>query len=299
MDRFEEMRVFVRVMERRSFTRAAEDLQVPRATVTNAVKRLESRLGSRLLERTTRQVRATLEGDAYYQQCIRLLADLEEVEGSFRQAAPQGLLRVNLQGTLARLFVIPALPDFFRRYPDIALTIGEDDRFVDLIREGVDCVMRVGTLQDSSLVARRVGDLQQVTCASPDYFAMHGVPRSWNDLAGHRAVNYMSSATGKAYPLEFLVDGELKQFTLPASVSVTGVEAYAAAAKAGLGLVQAPRYRIRNELEAGSLRVVLADTPPPALPVSILYPQTRQLSPRVRAFADWLKQTMAVALERQ
>ena len=138
MDRLEEMRVFVRIVERRSFTQAADDLQLPRATVTNAIQRLETRLGARLLERTTRQVSPTLDGDAYYQRCLRLLADMEEAEESVRNTAPKGLLRVNLQGTLARHFVVPALPDFLERYPGMELHIGEGDRLVDLVREGVD-----------------------------------------------------------------------------------------------------------------------------------------------------------------
>src|SRR6202161_4904653 len=148
MDRFEEMRVFVRIAERQSFTQAADDLQIPRATVTNLLKRMEERLGTRLLERTTRTVRLTHDGEAYYRRCVRLIADLEEAEASFSNAAPKGLLRANLQGTLARHFVVPALPAFLARFPDIELTIGEDDRLVDLVREGIDCVLRAGDLQD-------------------------------------------------------------------------------------------------------------------------------------------------------
>jgi DNA-binding transcriptional LysR family regulator len=290
MDRFQEMQIFVRVMERRSFTQAAEDLLLPRATVTNAMKRLEARLGARLLERTTRQVNATPDGEAYYQRCVHLLADLDEADGAFRNTAPQGLLRVNLQGTLARYFVIPALPAFLQRYPKIELHIGEGDRLTDLVREGIDCVLRAGNLQDSSMVARRVAQLEQVTCAGPGYLAQHGTPRTLADLERHRAVNYVSSVTGKPYPLEFVTEGGMKLMTLPASVSVTGVEVYAAAAVSGLGLVQVPRYRIVEQLRAGTLTIVLPDMPPPPLPVSVLYPQNRQLSPRVRVFADWLRE---------
>ena len=288
MDRFQEMQVFVRIAERGSFTQAADDLQLPRATVSNLLQRLEARLGVRLLERTTRAVRLTPDGEAYRQRCVSLLADLEEADGLFRQAVPRGLLRVNLQGTLARRFVVPALPDFLARHPQLALQIGEDDRLVDLVREGVDCVLRAGQLRDSSLVARRVAQLQQVTCASASYLAQFGEPRALADLAGHRAVNYLSSATGQALPLEFMVKGELRTLNLPGRVSVTGADVYAGAAIAGLGLVQVPRYRVADELASGQLREVLADLPPPPLPVSVLYPQSRQLSVRVRAFAQWL-----------
>lgn len=290
MDRFQEMQVFVRIAERGSFTQAADDLQLPRATVSNLIQRLEARLGVRLLERTTRTVRLTPDGEAYRQRCVGLLADLEEADGLFRQAVPKGLLRVNLQGTLARRFVVPALPAFLARHPQLELQIGEDDRLVDLVREGVDCVLRAGQLRDSSLVARRVALLPQLTCASASYLAQFGEPRTLADLAGHRAVNYLSSATGQALPMEFTVNGEVRTLNLSGPVSVTGADVYAGAAIAGLGLVQVPRYRVADELASGQLREVLADLPPPPLPVSVLYPQSRQLSVRVRAFTQWLRE---------
>lgn len=293
MDRFQEMQVFVRIAERGSFTQAADDLQLPRATVSNLIQRLEARLGVRLLERTTRTVRLTPDGEAYRQRCVGLLADLEEADGLFRQAVPKGLLRVNLQGTLARRFVVPALPAFLARHPQLELQIGEDDRLVDLVREGVDCVLRAGQLRDSSLVARRVAQLQQVTCASASYLAQFGEPRTLADLAGHRAVNYISSASGQALPLEFTVNTEVQTLNLPGAVSVTGADVYAGAAIAGLGMVQVPRYRVADELASGQLREVLADLPPPPLPVSVLYPQNRQLSVRVRAFTQWLGELFA------
>lgn len=289
MDRFQEMQVFIRIAERSSFTQAADDLQIPRATVTNLLKRLEERLGTRLIERTTRTVRLTHDGDAYYQRCVRLIADMEEAEGSFRHVAPKGLLRVNLQGTLAKNFVVPALPGFIAQYPGIELQIGEDDRLVDLVREGVDCVLRAGTLQDSSMVGRRVALLEQVTVASPAYLAQYGRPQSLDALDGHRAVNYVSSATGSILPMEFTVDDRVVEIPLPSIVSVTGADLYAGAAIAGLGIVQVPRYRVLGELSAGTLEVVLDAFPPPPMPVSVLYPQSRQLSSRVRIFAQWLK----------
>ncbi|MFM0741123.1 LysR family transcriptional regulator [Paraburkholderia xenovorans] len=295
MDRFEEMRVFVRIAERQSFTRAADDLQIPRATVTNLMQRMEQRLGARLLERTTRSVRLTHDGDAYYRRCVRLIADMEEAEGSFTNIAPKGLLRVNLQGTLARHFVVPALPAFLAQFPDIELTIGEDDRLVDLVREGVDCVLRAGNLQDSSMVGRRVAQLPQVTVASPAYLDTYGEPTDPAALSAHRAVNYLSSATGKALPLEFTVDGRVSEVGLPAAVSVTGTELYTGSAVAGLGIVQVPRYRVAAELAAGHLKIILADFPPPPLPVSVLYPQNRQLSSRVRVFAQWLRDIFEAA----
>jgi DNA-binding transcriptional LysR family regulator len=292
MDRFLEMQVFIRIAERKSFTQAADDMQIPRATVTNLLKRMEERLGTRLLERTTRTVRLTHDGEAYYRRCVRLVADMEEAEGSFRHVAPKGLLRANVQGTLARHFVVPALPAFIARYPDIELQIGEDDRLVDLVREGIDCVLRAGTLQDSSMVGRRVALMEQVTVASPAYLAKHGVPASLDALGkpgAHRAVNYMSSGTGRMMPLEFSVGGRLVEMELPSSVSVTGAELYTGAALAGLGIVQVPRYRVLDDLSAGRLDIVLAGFAPPSMPVSVLYPQSRQLSSRVRVFTQWLR----------
>ena len=290
MDRFQEMQIFVRIVERRSFTQAAEDLLIPRATATNAIKRLENRLGTRLLERTTRAVAPTQDGAAYYERCVRLLADLDEAEDAFRGSEPAGLLRVNLQPTLARYFIFPALSAFLARYPRIQLHVGEDDRLVDLVREGVDCVLRAGQLHDSSMVARRAADLGQVTVASPAYLDRFGTPAALTDLVHHQAVHYVSTATGRPYPLEFMTAAGLKLATPPGVVSVTGTEAYTAAALAGLGLVQVPRYRIAGQLADGQLVEVLADAPPPTIPVSVMYPHARQLSARVRVFADFLVQ---------
>ena len=288
MDRFQEMLVFIRIIERGSFTRAAEDLQIPRATVTNLMQRMEERLGTRLLERTTRSVRATHDGEAFYRRCVRLVADMEEAEGSFRNVAPKGLLRVNVQGTLAKHFVMPALPEFIATYPGIELHIGEDDRLVDLVREGIDCVLRAGTLQDSSMVGRRIASMEQLTVASPAYLAQFGEPASLEALQDHRAVNYISSSSGKALPMQFIANGEVIEMQLAATVSVTGADLYTGAAVAGLGIVQVPRYRVARELSAGILQVLLGDMPPPPMPVSVLYPHNRQLSSRVRVFAQWL-----------
>lgn len=295
MDRFQEMQVFIRIAERGSFTRAADDLQIPRATVTNLMKRMEERLGARLLERTTRTVRLTHDGEAFYRRCVRLVADMEEAEGSFHDVAPKGLLRVNVQGTLAKHFVMPALPDFVAQYPGIELHIGEDDRLVNLVREGIDCVLRAGTLQDSSMVGRRVASLPQVTVASPAYLAQFGEPATLQALESHRAVNYISSGSGRALPMEFTVNGEVIEMQLPSIVSVTGADLYTGSAVAGLGMVQVPRYRVAGELSAGTLKVVLGDFPPPPMPVSVLYPQNRQLSSRVRVFAQWLRDIFEAA----
>ena len=288
MDRFETMRVFTRVVERRSFALAANDLGLPRSTVTDAVKQIEARLGVRLLERTTRHVSPTLDGEAYHRRCLALIADLEDAEAAFGGAKPKGLLRVDVHGTLARHFVLPHLPHFLAEYPDIEIYMSEGDRLVDLIREGIDCVLRVGDLTDSDMIARRVAMLEEVTCAAPNYLDRAGTPLSIDALEGHRMVGFHSSGTGALLPLEFTVDGTIHKVALPATVSVNGAESVVAAARLGLGLIQVPRYHVEDDLGRGTLVHVLADYPPSPTPVSLLYPRNRQLSPRVRVFIDWL-----------
>src|SRR5262245_5042180 len=204
MDRLGAMRVFARVVERRSFTLAAEDLSLPRSTVTDAVKQVEQRLGVRLLQRTTRHVSPTLDGEAYYQRCVTILADIEDAEGAFVGVKPRGLLRVDVHGTLARHFVLPSLPSFLRTYPNIEIFMSEADRFVDPVREGSDCVLRVGVLRDSDMIARQVAMLEEITVAAPAYIEAHGRPQHPDMLAsGHRMVGYHSSALGAVLPLEF------------------------------------------------------------------------------------------------
>lgn len=295
MDRLQLMRLFTRIVERASFAQAARDMQVPRPTLTHAIQRLEADLSTRLLERTTRVVRPTLDGQLYYERCVQVLADIDEMESAFRHAEPRGPLRVDMQGTLARYFVLPALPDFIARHPGITLSLSETDRMVDLVSEGVDCVLRAGELSDSSLVGRQVANLAQVTCASPAYLERHGMPRGLDDLARHRMVAYASSASGQPYPLEFESAGRVVERLLAHDLQVRGAEIYTAAALAGLGLVQVPRYRIAHELALGQLAVVLEKHPPPPMPVSVLYPQNRQLSARVRVFVDWLSGVFAQA----
>ncbi|MET0815720.1 MAG: LysR family transcriptional regulator [Pseudoxanthomonas sp.] len=295
MDRFDAMRLFVRVVEQRSFTQAAQGLGLPRSTATDAIKQLETRLGVRLLQRTTRTVSATLDGEAYYRRCLAILAEIEDAESAFAGAKPRGLLRVDVHGTLARRFLLPGLPAFLERYPDLDLFMGEGDRWVDLVREGVDCVLRVGEPRDTDMVARRVAMLAEATCASPAYLARFGVPSSIEELQGHRMIGFRSSATGALLPLEFVKEGVTRTVTLPTKLSVTGAESYSAAARLGLGLIQAPRYNLEADLARGTLVEVLPDQPPAPSPVSLLYPRNRQLSPRVRVFIDWLVEVFAEA----
>ncbi|SON56813.1 D-malate degradation protein R [Hartmannibacter diazotrophicus] len=290
MDRIDDMRLFIRVVETRSFRGAARDLGLPASTVTDAVKRMEARLGVRLLERTTRVVAPTLDGEAWYRRSLRIVSEMEDAEAAFRSGPPKGRLHVNAHGTLARHFLIPRLPDFLERYPEIDLLFSEGDRIVDLVREGVDCVVRAGIPADSDLIARRLGTLAEITVASPDYLARHGVPKHPDDLDGHRMVGFLSSRTGAPLPLEFDLGERVIERRLPVSVMFTAAESMVAAARLGLGLIQVPRYRLDADLKAGTLVEVLASTPPTPTPVSALYPRDRQLSPRVRVFLDWLRE---------
>jgi DNA-binding transcriptional LysR family regulator len=293
MDRFDTMRVFTRVVERRSFTLAADDLGLPRSTVTDAVKQIEARLGVRLLERTTRHVSPTLDGEAFHRRCLSLIAELEDAEAAFGGARPKGLLRVEVQGTLARHFLLPTLPGFFAEYPDIELNMSESDRWIDLIREGVDCVLRFGNLPDSDMIARRVVTLERLTCAAPSYFERYGVPKEPDALEGHRMIGLRSLTTGRLRPMEFVMAGSLREIPLPVIMSVTGPESYLATARLGLGLVQVPRFHVEDDLARGTMVRVLSSYPPPTVPVSLLYPRNRQLSPRVRVFIDWVVRAFA------
>lgn len=289
MDKYKEMQVFTRIAERNSFTLAAEDLLIPRSTLTNTIKRLENRLGVRLLERTTRQVRLTLEGEGYYKQCLRLLSDLEEVESSFLKTTPKGVLRVNLQGTLAKHYVMPFLSEFLQSFPDIKVHIAEDDRMVNLVKEGVDCVLRAGELIDSSLIVKPLVSLEQVTVVSPRYFDKYGPINDLETLKQHVSVAYSLDVKSRPSELEFMVNNKLVRVNLMSSVAVSGAEIYTASAKAGLGIIQVPKYRIADELAKGELIEVLSDYPPPSLPVAILYPQKEHLATRTRVFVDWLE----------
>ncbi|MGK2286491.1 LysR family transcriptional regulator [Pedomonas sp. V897] len=287
MDRLSTLELFVRVVERASFSAAAADMGISRPVATAAIKDLERRLGTRLLQRTTRHVQPTAEGEAYYRRCVSILADLEDADRN-AGGGVGGLLRVDVPGNLARRLLLPALPAFLAEHPGLTVHIGESERFVDLVREGVDCVVRAGKLDDSDMIVRPLGVMQEITCASPDYLARYGTPVSPRDLAGHRMVGFVSSRTGRALPLEFLVEGESLDVMLPSRVLVSGADAYAVAARLGLGLVQAPYHRFEDDLAAGALMEVLADFRPEPTPVSILYPSKRHLSPRVRVFVDWV-----------
>ncbi len=290
MDKFQAMKVFMRVVEANSFTRAADNLGIPRATVTTTIRNLEHSLKVRLLNRTTRSVSLTHDGAAYYERCARILADVEETESAFRDVAkrPQGRLRIDVPSTIGRLILIPNLREFRARYPDVELVIGMGDRQVDLVREAVDCVIRVGELQDSTLVARRIGTAKAVSCASPEYLGRHGIPACIEDLKNHHAVGYFSSRTGRVFDWEFSVGGKSVPVKVRSDVSVNDGEAYIACGLQGFGLIQPSRLLALPHLQSGALVEVLPHLSPATMSISAAYMQNRHLSPKVRAFVDWV-----------
>jgi DNA-binding transcriptional LysR family regulator len=292
LDRFDAMRVFTRVVERRSFTLAAEELGLPRSTVTDAVKQLEARLGVQLLQRTTRHVSATLDGEAYHWRCLAVIADLEDAEAAFGGAKPKGAAACRCPRH-ARAPFRAAAPAGFPRRISRDRTLHERGRPAGRSRPRRDRLLRVGDLQDSDMVARRVTMLTEMTCAAPAYIDCFGMPASVDVLDGHRMVGFRSSATGALLPLEFVRDGVVRHVDLPATVAVNGAESLVAAGRLGLGLIQVQRYHIESDLARGTLVAVLPDYPPTPTPVSLLYPRNRQLSPRVRVFIDWLVRVFA------
>jgi len=295
MDRFQAMQVFTRVVDANSFTLAAESLGLPRTTVTTTIQNLERMLQVRLLNRTTRKLSLTPDGAAYYERCVRILADVEDTEASFRDIArgPQGRLRVDVPPSIGRLILLPHICEFHSQYPDIELVIGFGDRPVDMVREAVDCVLRAGELKDSNLIARRIGTFQCVTCASPLYLERFGEPNTLEELTQHQAVNYFSSRTGRDLDWDFIVDGVAKEVKMAGSISVNDAEAYVHCALKGFGIIQAARFTVQSHLESGELVEILPQWKPSSMPISAVYLQNRHLSPKVRVFVDWVAELFA------
>lgn len=275
-----------------SFTAAAASSGVSRAAATAAIQALETRLGTRLLQRSTRHVQPTQEGQLYYEHCLAALSALEEADRTIGTALT-GTIRLDTVGHLARTIILPALPEFLARHPGLNVHLGEGERLVDLLREGVDCVVRGGPLPDSDMIARPLGVLPEVTVASPAYLSRHGIPATPDDLEGHEMIGFASSRTRQVLPLESTRDGAVIERALPARLIVSGAESCAAAARLGIGLAQAPRYRFEDDLAAGILVEILAAFPPVPTPLTLLYPSNRQLAPRVRVFMDWLIEIFA------
>lgn len=290
MDRIQAMEVFTRVVDANSFTRAAETLGMPRASVTTIIQNLEALLGVRLMHRTTRRLSLTPEGAAYYEHCIKIITEIAETDASFQVGSrrPSGALRVHMPSSLGRRLVIPALPVFRQRYPDIVLDLGLSDRPVDPVEEGIDCMIRIGPLEDSSMVARRIGMLKRVTCASPDYLKRFGEPTEIAELAAHHAVNFRASHGSRPVPWVFVIDGKPVEVRLNGGVTVNDSDAYVTCGVEGFGMIQPTLFMVLPHLLDGTLQEVLPGFNPKPKPISIVYPNSRHLSAKVRVFADWI-----------
>lgn len=290
MDRLRGMEVFVRVVELGGFTRAAEALRLPKGTVTKLVQDLEAELGVRLLHRTTRRVQVTDDGAAYFEGAQRLLRDLVELDAAVTGAAarPSGRLRIDVPAAAGRHVIGPALPDFCARYPDIVVEVGSTDRPVDLLAEGVDCVIRGGLVHDESLAARKLGQYEVITCAAPAYLEAHGTPRTLDELDRHVAVNFFSAKTGRVFEFDFERGAEKRSLMLRHTVAANDADTHRELALAGLGLAQVPYTRYVDDLvRAGRLVPVLTEWSGGRMPLYAMYLRNRHPSARLRAFIDW------------
>ncbi|SFP47096.1 transcriptional regulator, LysR family [Ectopseudomonas composti] len=297
MDRFDAMLAFARVVETGSFTKAAATLHMSKTSVTQLVQQLEARLRVRLLNRTTRKVNVTADGAAYYERVVRLLADVDDAETSLSSAAlaPRGRLRVDVSSPFARMLLIPALPGFYARYPEIQLTLGVSDRIIDIIGENVDCVVRGGEITDQSLIARHVGDLQLGIYATPGYLQRAGTPTHPRELeaAGHHTVGFLWSRTGKALPYAMWRDEERIEAQGRPLLIVDDGNAYLAAGLAGLGMLWLPHYMAKPHLASGELVRLFEDWQMKPMPMYLAFPPNRHVSAKLRVFIDWVVELMA------
>jgi LysR family transcriptional regulator for bpeEF and oprC len=295
MNKLQAMEIFAKIVESGGMSKAATALRIPKATVTTSVQQLESLLGLKLLNRTTRKVTVTADGGAYYKDCIAILAQIRETEAALMQHhdAPSGRLRVEVPTLLARLVIAPALPGFFARYADIDIQLGCSERRSDLIEEAIDCAVWSGDLEGGALVARRVGQLYLGTCASPAYLRSHRSPTHPDELAAHRCINRFSPRTGKNLEWIFAKDGVRVHTSLRGCIAMDDENCYLAAAEAGLGIAQIPAFVLKEAMERGALQLVLGDWFAEPAPMHIVYPENRHLSRKVRVFVDWVAELFA------
>lgn len=303
MNPLDRMQIFARVAELSSFTQAAQVLGLPKASASLAVQQLEAHLGTRLLHRTTRRVQLTQDGQAFYERCEDLLDDVDELQAMFQQpdgTALRGRVRIDMSTGIARQLVLPALPDLLARHPLLEVELSSTDRRVDLVREGFDCVIRVGPVAEPGLVARPLGLVRVASCASPGYLARKGTPQSLADLAQHDLVHYVSTLGTKSAGFETMGDDGSPQFhPMAGRVTVNSAEAYLGACAAGLGLIQAPLLGVRELIDRGLMVEVLPHHPAPPMPVTLIYPHRRHLPQRVRVVMDWLAAVVQAHLQSE
>ncbi|MEX1828271.1 LysR family transcriptional regulator [Luteibacter sp. CQ10] len=289
MEDFSAISVFVRVVEAKSFSAAAQHLEMTPSGVSRAISRLEESLGARLFFRSTRSLRLTDDGSAFYARCKEILADLTEATEAlgYARTKPAGKLRVAASSAVGRSAIIPNLVEFERRYPDIRLELTMCDYPFDLNEEGFDCAIRMGELADSSLIARKIGHFSNVLCAAPAYLQRHGTPGSIDDLKSHRTINFVYPTTGKPYQWQFDTPGGRVAVDVDAHMLINDGESVIQAAVAGLGIIQTPHCLAANALAKGQLEIVMPDTISTGSNLWIVYPQKRHLSARVQAFIEW------------
>jgi DNA-binding transcriptional LysR family regulator len=297
MNTLDAMQVFVRVAEQASFTRAAESLGLLKATASVAVQELETSLGTRLLHRTTRKVQMTLDGQVYYEQCKELLSEMDQLQSMFRQSgeALRGRLRLDMPSGLARLYVIPRLPEFLKAHPQIEFELSSTDRLVDPVQEGFDCVLRVGAPRDPQLIARPLGHMMFVNCASADYLRRRGTPRTLDDLENHDLIHYVTRFGTRSSGFEYPDAGQYRNRPMSGPVFVNNSDAYNAACIAGLGLIQAPELGVREHLASGVLVEVLPNHRPEPMSAWLIYAHRRNLPKRVRVFMEWIAEILRPA----
>lgn len=300
MDVLGQYRVFVQIAEMGSFIKAAHALELSRTSVSSAIQQLEGEVGVRLFHRTTRAVRLTADGQLLLERVRRLLADAEDLTHLFQ--APQrqvaGRLIVDAPSRIARRWIAPALPGLLARHPRLQLVLRSTDRKIDLVQEGVDCAIRVGALSDSSLVLRPLGRVSLVNCASPAYLREFGEPRHVDELRdGHWSVGYASPVTGRTQAWEARIEDVEREFDVPSRVIVDNAESYIACCRAGLGLIQVPRFDVQHLLASGELVEVLPQARAAPMEVSALYPHRKQRARRLVTFIDWFQSLLEPSLE--
>lgn len=294
----ETLHIYLRVAELASFTKAADSLGLSKAGISAAIRDLEAMVGTRLLQRTTRKVQMTQDGLAFYERSRDMLDEMDELQTMFQADAElAGRLRVDLPLAVARNIVIPQLPAFLQAYPRLQVELSSTDRRVDLVAEGFDCIMRVGELSDSTLVARRLGQFRMVNCASPAYLARYGTPQTLADLARHQLVDYATTLGGRTALFDYVEDGQHRTLAVPAAVSVNNSDAYQASCLAGLGIIQVPETGAAELIAQGRLVPILPGYRAPAMPVTLLYASRRHLSRRVQRLMAWLAELMQPHLE--
>ncbi|WP_395491006.1 LysR family transcriptional regulator [Cedecea davisae] len=289
---FESIRIFIEIVESGSFSQASENLQIHRPAVTKALQQLEQHCGVRLMQRTTRRINLTPEGEEFYRNSKPLLSQADDLIGSFAPNRPlRGQLRVDMPVAFAALWVVPHLPEFYQDHPEIEIILSGSDRRKDMLHDGLDCVLRMGELEDGDYVARNLGSIKMATCASPAYLEAHGAPETLSDLRDHRAVNWINSSSRQVMPWTFQAADGPEEIYLPGKLVLDNSEAYIAAAVAGLGLVQGMHFYLKPHIENGSLVEVLPGNPAPPRRLSLLYPH-RHISYKVRVFSEWLEKLL-------